>query len=69
MGERGNLRTLAEVSELHLSYFKMLQLKGSIIPWTSAHFHRLFEVSSNPCATASKQKMQQTVMAVMATHQ
>ena len=35
---------------------------GSVIPETSEHFNRLFETSSSPRSTASKQAMQNIVM-------
>ena len=50
-----NLRVLVGTCEFHLSYFKKMLLKGSRIPKTPAHFNRLFETSSNPRATQSKQ--------------
>ena len=54
--EKGeNLRVLVGTCEFHLSYFKNMLLKGSRIPKTTAHFNRLFETSSNPRATQSKQ--------------
>ena len=44
-----------------------MQLKGSLIPETSAHFNQLFETSSNPrmTARASKQTMQNIIMATV----
>ena len=50
-----NLRVLTGACEFHLSYFKKMLLKGSQIPETPVHFNRLFETSSSPRATQSKQ--------------
>ena len=56
MRQRENLRAFkAEYVSFIKSFFWMLQLNGSLIPETSAHLNPLFEKSSSPRATTSKQ--------------
>ena len=50
---------------ISLKLFLEIVNKRSLIPETSAHFNRLFETSSSPRATASKQTMQNVVMATL----
>ena len=45
--------------------FRGLNPNGSIIPGKSAHFDRLFKTSSSPRVTASKQTMQNIVIATV----
>ena len=48
-------------------YKVVIYLNRRLIPGTSEHFNRFFEMSSSPDATASKPKIQNTI--VMAMHQ
>ena len=50
IGQRGKLRALTGICELHLSYFERFQFDGTLIPGTFE-----FETSSSPRLTASKQ--------------
>ena len=46
-------------------YKVVIYLNRRLIPGTSAHFNRFFEMSSSPDATVAKQKMQNTIVMVM----
>ena len=52
-----------------MNFAKVNSPKAVIPAETSAHFDRLFETSSNPRATASKQTMQNIVMVTLQTVQ
>ena len=62
-----NLRALAGILEFYSSFFYkvLIYLNRRLIPGTSAHFNRYFELSSSPDATASKPKIQNTIVMVM----
>ena len=61
---RENLRVSAGIGEFHLSYFKRLYPNGSLISGTPQHFNVLLK-QSRPFATASKQTVQNVVMATV----
>ena len=61
-----NLRALVGILEFYSSFFKVvIYLNRRLIPGTSEHFDRFFEMSSSPDATASKPKTQNTIVMVM----
>ena len=64
MKQRGSLRALVGICEFHKSFFWRWYPNGSL-PGTSTYFSGLFKTSSSPSATASKETMQNIVMATV----
>jgi len=65
MGQRGSLRALAGICEFHKSFFLEVVSKWKFSWDVHINFSRLFKTSSSPSATASKQAMQNIVMATV----
>ena len=65
MGQRGNLRALAEIMWISLKLFLAVVIKRKFNSWDVRSFNRLFETSSSSHVTAPKQTRQNVVMATV----
>ena len=63
-GTERNFKGVNQDVQISLKLVLVVHLNG-IIPETCAHLNRWFETPSRPCATASKQTMQNVVMATV----